>query len=60
MIDAMRWVIANKGSRVDNMRYDELWKYIIKHWQTIKQKLLEGTYSPSPVRRTEIPKPNGN
>lgn len=60
MIDAMKRVIANKGSHgVDNMRYDELRKHIIKHWQTIKQKLLEGAYSPSPVRRVEIPKPNG-
>ena len=60
MILAMKRVIKNKGSHgVDDMRYDELRTYIIEHWATIKLKLLEGTYNPSPVRRVEIPKPNG-
>jgi RNA-directed DNA polymerase len=60
MIDAMKRVIANKGSHgVDGMGYDELRNFTIKHWGTVKQKLLEGTYNPSPVRRVEIPKPNG-
>ncbi len=60
MIPAMKRVIANKGSHgVDGMRYDELRDFVIKQWLTIKQKLLEGTYNPSPVRRVEIPKPDG-
>ncbi len=60
MILAMKRVIKNKGSHgVDGMRCDELRTYIIEHWATIKLKLLDGTYSPSPVRRVEIPKPNG-
>lgn len=60
MIEAMKRVIKNRGSHgVDNMRYDELRDFVIKHWVTIKLKLLEGTYNPSPVRRVEIPKPNG-
>lgn len=60
MIDAMKRVIANKGSHgVDSLRYDELRNFVIKHWQRIKQKLLDGTYNPSPVRRVEIPKPDG-
>lgn len=61
MILAMKRVIKNKGSHgVDDMRCDELRTYIIEHWATIKLKLLDGTYSPSPVRRVEIPKPNGD
>ena len=60
MILAMKRVIKNKGSHgVDGMGCDELRTYIIEHWTTIKLKLLEGTYNPSPVRRVEIPKPNG-
>lgn len=60
MILAMKRVIKNKGSHgVDGMRCDELRTYIIEHWASIKLKLLEGTYNPSPVRRVEIPKPNG-
>ncbi len=41
------------------MRVDELRTFIIDKWLTIKQKLLEGRYKPSPVRRVEIPKPDG-
>jgi len=60
MIHAMKRVIANKGSHgVDGMRVDELRPFIIDNWLAIKQKLLEGKYSPSPVRRVEIPKPDG-
>ena len=61
MILAMKRVIKNKGSHgVDGMRCDELRTHSIEHWATIKLKLLDGTYSPSPVRRVEIPKPNGD
>lgn len=60
MILAMKRVIKNKGSHgVDGMKCDELRTYVIEHWTTIKLKILEGTYNPSPVRRVEIPKPNG-
>lgn len=60
MILAMKRVIKNKGSHgVDGMGCDELRTYIIEHWASIKLKLLDGTYNPSPVRRVEIPKPNG-
>ena len=60
MILAMDRVIKNKGSHgVDGMKADELRAHIINHWMTIKSKLLGGKYNPSPVRRVEIPKPNG-
>lgn len=57
---AMKRVIKNDGSYgVDGMGCDELRTNIIKHWNKIKIKLLDGTYKPSPVRRVEIPKPDG-
>lgn len=60
MLVAMKRVISNKGSHgVDNMRVDELRAFIIDNWLKIKEKLLEGKYKPSPVRRVEIPKPDG-
>ncbi|WP_347457993.1 reverse transcriptase domain-containing protein, partial [Clostridium botulinum] len=60
MLKAMKRVVANRGSHgIDGMRVDELRGFIIKNWLTIKQKLLEGRYKPSPVRRGEIPKPDG-
>jgi group II intron reverse transcriptase/maturase len=37
----------------------QLRDHVRKHWETIRAKLLGGTYVPSPVRRVEIPKPNG-
>ena len=60
MILALKRVISNKGSHgVDGMKIDELREHIKKHWHTIKAKLLEGKYNPSPVKRVEIPKPDG-
>jgi RNA-directed DNA polymerase len=60
MLLALKRVISNKGSHgVDSMKIDELREHIKKHWHTIKAKLLETKYNPSPVRRVEIPKPDG-
>lgn len=60
MLEAMYKVIRNKGSHgVDNMKVDELREHVINTWNTVKSKLLEGKYNPSPVRRVEIPKPDG-
>ena len=60
MLLALKRVISNKGSHgVDGMKIDELREHIKKHWHTIKVKLLEMKYNPSPVRRIEIPKPDG-
>ena len=60
MLLALKRVISNKGSHgVDGMKIDELREYIKKHWDTIKAKILESKYNPSPVRRVEIPKVDG-
>ena len=44
---------------IDGMTTQQLRDHVRKHWETIRAKLLAGTYVPSPVRRVEIPKPNG-
>lgn len=60
MLLALKRVISNKGSHgVDGMKTDELREHIKKHWETIKAKILETRYNPSPVRRKEISKPDG-
>jgi group II intron reverse transcriptase/maturase len=57
---AYKRVKANKGSHgVDGMSVDELLPFLKQNGAQIKQSILEGTYRPSPVRRVEIPKPDG-
>src|SRR5579864_8819249 len=57
---ALRRVKANKGSAgVDGMTVQQLPEYLKQHWPAIREQLLNGTYKPQPVRRVEIPKPDG-
>ena len=57
---AIKRVEANKGAAgVDGVTTRQLREYVQKHWPEIKLKLQEGTYKPSPVRKVEIPKPEG-
>ena len=57
---ALEKVIANKGtSGIDGMKVEELRDYMNANWPSIKQSILERSYKPAPVRRVEIPKPNG-
>ena len=57
---ALKRVKANKGSAgVDGMTVQQLPEYLKQHWPAIREQLLNGTYKPQPVRRVEIPKPNG-
>ena len=58
--EALRQVRSNKGSAgVDRMTVDQLGDYLKQHWPAIREQLLKGTYEPKPVRRVEIPKPDG-
>ena len=53
-------VTRNGGAPgIDGMTTIQLRDHVRKHWESIRTKLLAGTYVPSPVRRVEIPKPNG-
>src|SRR5919201_918063 len=56
--EAMRQVKANKGSAgIDGLTVDELPDY--RELLVIREQLLSGTYEPRPVKRVEIPKPDG-
>src|SRR5690625_1092502 len=60
LIQALTRVERNKGSHgVDEMPVQNLRAHIMEHWTTIRRQLEKGTYYPQPVRRVEIPKPNG-
>ena len=53
-------VVRNKGAAgVDGMTYDQLLPHLKEHREELLTKLHDGTYSPQPVLRVEIPKPNG-
>ena len=57
---ALEQVMRNKGAGgVDGMQTEGLRAYLNDHWQSLRARILEGSYEPSPVRKVEIPKPNG-
>ena len=57
---AYQRVVKNKGAAgVDDIGIAEFKDHLKQHWPTIKAKLLAGEYRPSPVRRVDIPKPQG-
>jgi len=57
---ALARVKSNKGSPgIDGMTVEKLPDYLKQHWPKVKEQLLSGTYKPQPVKRVEIPKPDG-
>jgi RNA-directed DNA polymerase len=57
---ALARVKANQGSAgVDRMTVQQLPEFLKQHWPAIREQLLSGTYVPQPVKRVEIPKPDG-
>ena len=60
MMRAYKRVVANKGaSGVDGITTEEVRQYLIDHWEEIREQIRNRKYKPLPVRRVEIPKPNG-
>jgi RNA-directed DNA polymerase len=57
---ALQRVKANKGSPgIDGMTVEQLPEYLKQHGHEIGEQLRSGTYQPRPVKRVEIPKPDG-
>ena len=57
---ALEQVMRNKGAGgIDGMQTDELRDYLNTNYQSLRAKILEGGYQPSPVKKVEIPKPQG-
>ena len=57
---ALARVKSNKGSPgIDGMTVEKLPDYLKQHWPKVREQLLSGTYKPQPVKRVEIPKPDG-
>jgi RNA-directed DNA polymerase len=58
--EALKRVEGNRGGPgTDGMTVEELAGHLEKHWPRLRQELLAGTYRPQPVKRVEIPKPQG-
>jgi RNA-directed DNA polymerase len=59
-LQALKRVKSNKGSAgIDGMTVEQLPGHLKEYWPAIREQLLNGTYRPQPVRRVEIPKPDG-
>ena len=60
MQTALKRVESNQGAAgIDGMKVDDLRDYLKAHWLEVRKALESGKYRPSPVRRVEIPKPDG-
>ena len=57
---AYKRVKANKGAPgVDGMTVEEALPWLKEHGKELTDSILQGKYKPDPVRRKEIPKPDG-
>ena len=57
---AFKRVKANKGAPgVDGMTIDETLQWLREHNHELTERISRGKYTPKPVRRVEIPKPDG-
>lgn len=53
-------VMKNRGAPgIDGMRCEDLKAWLKVNWSQAKRALLDGTYRPQPVRRVDLPKPQG-
>jgi RNA-directed DNA polymerase len=60
VVRAWKRVKTNKGSAgVDGRTVQDTGEYLKQAWPDIRQRLLDGTYKPEPVRRVGLPKPGG-
>src|ERR1700726_1739525 len=60
LVRAWKRVRSNKGGPgADGMTIEDAKAHLREHWPNIRSQLLSGTYQPQPVKRVEIPKPDG-
>ena len=58
--EAYKKVKANNGAAgIDGIGFDEIEDYIRENWGDIRRRIVRRRYKPQPVKRVEIPKPNG-
>jgi group II intron reverse transcriptase/maturase len=61
LVHALNQVRRNKGAAgIDGITVEQLPQFLSTHWSRIRKQLEEGNYRPQPVKRVEIPKPDGS
>ena len=60
MLKALKRVESNRGAPgVDGVTVETFRSQLRSDWPQTREQLLNGTYKPQPVKRVEIPKPDG-
>jgi group II intron reverse transcriptase/maturase len=60
MFTACERVVRNGGTAgIDGMTVEELEPYLVRHYRELCESIRSGRYKTQPVRRVEIPKPDG-
>jgi RNA-directed DNA polymerase len=60
LLQAWARVKSNRGAPgIDGLTIGEFPEHLREHWAGTREQLVEGRYKPQPVRRVEIPKPDG-
>ena len=60
MMTAYKKVKSNGGAGgIDGISTKDVRDYLVKNWSGIREQIRQRKYKPQPVRRVEIPKPNG-
>ena len=58
---AYQRMVENKGAAgVDRLNVTELKPWLQRHWPSVRQTLIDGSYLPRRIRRVDIPKSNGD
>ncbi|MCD2257551.1 hypothetical protein FHQ08_12765 [Lactobacillus sp. CC-MHH1034] len=55
-----RGMVDLEGAGIDGLTVDELLPYLKQHRDELIASLRDGSYQPLPVKRVEIPKPDGS
>ena len=60
MMTAYKKVKSNGGAGgIDGISTKDVRDYLVKNWSGIREQIRQRKYKPQPVKRVEIPKPNG-
>jgi len=60
MAEAYKRVVKNRGSSgIDKMTVEAMYAHLKEHYAELVWSISKGSYKPEPVKRVNIPKPDG-